>query len=818
MRHKKLIALFAFLALLATFVFAACNMVHPVQFNWNCNDADPVFQNFTRGSVVEFPTPITREGYLFDGWFTDKQCTAKAPQQTVVDKNTPSAYYAKWIALPKLLSATLNVQPFVGDSISKDNVSATVTYWDGTQKQLQPTLLTVDLQNATQTVGEKQIAVSYTENSTTVQCNLQFSVSAVEMQSIVASFTGNQPIVGQSISKAHFSVTALFNNGDQQPVTDFQIDGYDATKVGEQTLTISYQQKTTTVTITVLPKTLQSLSATVSTQTPIYVGDKLQASHFSVTATYDNGDVQPVTDFQIDGYDATKVGEQTLTIIYQQKTTTVTITVLPKTLQSLSATVSTQTPIYVGDKLQASHFSVTATYDNGDVQPVTDFQIDGYDATKVGEQTLTIIYQQKTTTVTITVLPWQLMSINATYSGTVLVGEQLDVAKLTVTAIYQNAATRVVQSYNTSVLDTSTPGVKTLEISYTENGTTKSCQIQITVTQSGVIANSNLSIHFLELGNQYTGDSVYIKAGDTDILIDAGSRKGSAATIGNYVDNYCTDGVLEYVIATHAHQDHIAGFVGTANAKGIFQRYECKNIIEFARSDSTTQIYKDYQTARDAEVQAGANCYTAMDCINNANGAQKTYDLTGDGSITMEVLYQKYYDNKSSDENNYSVCVLITQGENNYLFTGDLEKEGEASLVQCNPNLPEVVLFKGGHHGSYTSSSAVLLSKIKPQYVCVCCCAGTTEYTNGKVGPHTFPAQEFVDRIAKYTDNVYVTTLAVLDSSGKLKGYTSMNGNIVFSCINGQISLDCSNNNTKLKDTEWFKNNRTCPAEWASDN
>ena len=69
-------------------------------------------------------------------------------------------------------------------------------------------------------------------------------------------------------------------------------------------------------------------------------------------------------------------------------------------------------------------------------------------------------------------------------------------------------------------------------------------------------------IHFLELGNWYTGDSTYVKYGDIDILIDAGSRKSSAATIKEYVDQFCTDGKLEYVIATHAHQDHIAGFVG----------------------------------------------------------------------------------------------------------------------------------------------------------------------------------------------------------------------------------------------------------------
>ena len=86
---------------------------------------------------------------------------------------------------------------------------------------------------------------------------------------------------------------------------------------------------------------------------------------------------------------------------------------------------------------------------------------------------------------------------------------------------------------------------------------------------AGDILTDELSIHFLEVGNKYTGDCTLIKVGDTEILIDAGSRKGSAATIVPYVQQYCTDGVLEYVIATHAHQDHIAGFVGTTTADGV---------------------------------------------------------------------------------------------------------------------------------------------------------------------------------------------------------------------------------------------------------
>ena len=40
----------------------------------------------------------------------------------------------------------------------------------------------------------------------------------------------------------------------------------------------------------------------------------------------------------------------------------------------------------------------------------------------------------------------------------------------------------------------------------------------------------DFQIHFMTLGNDKAGDSIYIKAGDTDILIDAGSRSGSSST------------------------------------------------------------------------------------------------------------------------------------------------------------------------------------------------------------------------------------------------------------------------------------------------
>ena len=330
------------------------------------------------------------------------------------------------------------------------------------------------------------------------------------------------------------------------------------------------------------------------------------------------------------------------------------------------------------------------------------------------------------------------------------------------------------------------------------------------------IVNADLSIHFLELGNKYTGDCTLIKCGDTEVLIDAGSEVSSASTLNDYISQYCTDGMLEYVVATHAHEDHIAGFVGEKNGdsyNGILYTYNVGTIIEFAKTNSSSNIYKNYCTARDYAVSCGAVCYTALQCYNNDSSAQRQYFLDDNKSISINILYNYYYENKSSNENDYSVCIILTQQTEsetlNYLFTGDLEEKGESYLVDNN-ELPHVELFKGGHHGSSTSTTDKLLAAITPENIAICTCVGSSQYS--ETNANQFPTQEVLDRICKYTENIYCTTLMNDYSTGD---FTSMNGNIVFyyGTADGEnsasLKLWCSNNNTKLKDTDWFASNRT---------
>lgn len=331
-----------------------------------------------------------------------------------------------------------------------------------------------------------------------------------------------------------------------------------------------------------------------------------------------------------------------------------------------------------------------------------------------------------------------------------------------------------------------------------------------------VYTAGDLSFHFLELGNKYTGDCTYIKAGDVDILIDAGSKTDSISTITAYINEFVTDNTLEYVIVTHAHEDHYAGFATNQNQSSIFDLYSVNTIIDFAKTNKsdTAAMQSNYLRERAEAVAKGATHYTALDCVNETNGATKTFDLGSD--ITLTILEHKYYTQKASSENDYSVCTLFTHGNNNFLFTGDLEEDGEKSLVELN-NLPHCKLYKAGHHGSKTSSSDILLNEITPEICAVCCCAGNYEYTD--TNSNNFPTQDFVNRISKHTDAVYVTTMGVPrwdEEAGEYKNdqFVSMNGNIVVLSGGKNVVVECSNNNTKLKDTDWFKQNRTCPDNW----
>lgn len=356
----------------------------------------------------------------------------------------------------------------------------------------------------------------------------------------------------------------------------------------------------------------------------------------------------------------------------------------------------------------------------------------------------------------------------------------------------------------------------------------KNHSTQITLNENTSTSAGDVAVHFLELGNKYTGDCTYIKVGESiDILIDCGSRTSSIAYVKKYLDNYVVDGVLDYVIITHAHRDHYAGFATSTKMQSIFDLFYCNNIITFATTETgkkDTATYKNFErelndakgldlenSTLDNKIEIKPNIYTALECVEKQNGASDIFVLDSENNIELQILKTKFYYDASENENNNSVCCMINQGNKNFLFTGDLEgesdKDGEHSLIALN-TLPKVELLKAGHHGSKTSSSNEFLNAVldpsNPAIICVCCCAGATEYTSAP--ENTFPTKEFIERISQYTTLVYVTTLCTDYKNGK---FTSFNGNItIISSGTSALIVEGSNNETLLKDSKWFKENR----------
>lgn len=779
---------------------------------------------------------------------------------------------------------------YVGDQLDTKDITVTATFVNGISgEQFSHTAYGFQVSALdTSTDGEKTLQITYTESGITATCQLTITVVKKPAPvSISATYNGTSVAINGELKKSDFSVEVVYDNNTTEPANDFALSSIDTSTSGEKIVTVTYTyldgtiQKTlqTTVKVQVLAS-LSTISATF-VGAPLQVGEQLTSANLIVQEVYTDRSTKTIDypNYTFTSVDTSTTGSKSTTITYNKNgvvyTATANVIVADnRQLTSISARFANPS-FHVGDTLTTSDFVVTATYEfqneNSQIDTVTttitDFQIDQTTFATEGKVTVTISYTfhdvTKTCTVDIDVLPQGTTLTRITAEADVLVfqlDDQLANTNFVVTAYYSDGTFNAVSDFViTSPADKtlSTSGEVKVVLSYTYKNVTRTTTIIISVIDNTpnygkygilsddgksvkitdtakVVDTTNLQIHFLELGNQYTGDCTYIKAGDTDILIDAGSRKDSAGAIANYVDRYCTDGTLEYVIVTHAHQDHIAGFVGNSSVKGIFEKYKCENIIDFPKYNTASQISKDYLSKRSAEIEEGANHYTALECWNNNNQSSRfnqSTDATGArryiklaDNLEMEILYNHYYENNTSNENDYSVCVMINQyGENydftnvdnpeneknvnHFLFTGDLEESGESYLV-TNNNLPEVVLFKGGHHGSYTATSDALLNVIKPKVVCICCCTGTQEF--GAKPENTFPAQAMINRVAKHTDLVFATSLWV-DTKTTAK---SLNGNITLTCNNLGVNLTASNNVTMLKDTQWFKDNRNCPSEW----
>ena len=230
----------------------------------------------------------------------------------------------------------------------------------------------------------------------------------------------------------------------------------------------------------------------------------------------------------------------------------------------------------------------------------------------------------------------------------------------------------------------------------------------------------SFQVHFIDVGQ---ADAALIVCDGHAMLIDGGNAEDSDL-VYSYLERH---GVkhLDYMVASHAQEDHIGGLSGALNYATVGTAF-CP-VTEYSSKVFQSMVkYLDDQEKVLTVPEPGER-FTLGSAWVEILGPVKEYDDTNDTSIVLRIDY----------------------GETSFLFTGDMETGAEQDLMESGADVRATVL-KAGHHGSDTSTSYQFLREVMPKY---------TVISVGEGNSYGHPSEEVLSRFRDAGTEVYRTDM-----------------------------------------------------------
>lgn len=266
---------------------------------------------------------------------------------------------------------------------------------------------------------------------------------------------------------------------------------------------------------------------------------------------------------------------------------------------------------------------------------------------------------------------------------------------------------------------------------------TCSCMLASNSETSNADLQSAFTVHYIDVGQ---GDAALVVCDNKTMLIDGGKPQ-AGSIIYTYLKKLNIN-CLDYIVASHADDDHIGGL------SAPLAKMTVKNVLA-PKTEANSRSYTNFKT-KAAE-----------------QGLTITHPKAGEsldfGSSKVE-FFGPITENES-DRNNGSIVMKIIYGDTSFLFTGDAEREEEQEILNAGYNLSSTVL-KVGHHGSRNSTTYPFLREIMPKYAVI------------SVGENSYghPTEDTLSRLRDADVKVYRTDLQgdiIAVSDGKNVTFTT---------------------------------------------
>ena len=246
-------------------------------------------------------------------------CGTQTSKSTPVSTSAPTTSESSESTIAKVLSGIrIASEPtkksyFVGDEFDPAGLSVKAVYNTGEED-----LAAADYQLSgfdSATAGEKTVTVTFQ----TFTATFKVTVAEVVLQSIrvAANPTKVAYYQGEEFDAAGIQVKAAYNNGSERDVAaaDLAFSDFDGNNPGEQTITVTYQEKTATFKVNVIAQNGIEITA-APTKTRYKLGEEFDATGLKVSRTFADGGKKELAEgeYQVAGFDSTTVGEKTVTV------------------------------------------------------------------------------------------------------------------------------------------------------------------------------------------------------------------------------------------------------------------------------------------------------------------------------------------------------------------------------------------------------------------------------------------------------------------------------------------------------------------------